>query len=108
LQAAPQRPACPATGVLLQLIGEGSDQQIATEAERRSGAMQLAPSKPQFVCRPIHELGNLAVDLGYVRAAQSVGPVAVLTGNGRRLAKPLASRGVVDRWFHTLAGSAMR
>jgi len=31
---------------LLQLIGEGSDQQIATEPLRRSGAMQLPPSKP--------------------------------------------------------------
>ena len=32
LQAAPQRPARPAMGALLQLMGEGSDQQIATEA----------------------------------------------------------------------------
>src|SRR5215472_7060845 len=32
LQAAPQRPTRPAMGALLQLIGEGSDQQIATEA----------------------------------------------------------------------------
>src|SRR5215471_16828224 len=32
VQAAPQRPARPAMGALLQLIGEGSDQQIATEA----------------------------------------------------------------------------
>src|SRR6516225_3306754 len=32
LQAAPQRPARPAIGALLQLMSEGSDQQIATEA----------------------------------------------------------------------------
>jgi hypothetical protein len=32
LQAALQRPARPAMGALLQLIGDGSDQQIATEA----------------------------------------------------------------------------
>src|SRR6516165_11964943 len=32
LQAAPQRPARPALGALLQLMGEDSDQQIATEA----------------------------------------------------------------------------
>jgi hypothetical protein len=33
-------------GSLLQLMGEGSDQQIATEPERRSSAMQLAPGNP--------------------------------------------------------------
>ena len=82
LQAAPQRPARPAMGSLLQLIGEGSDQQIATEPERRSGAMQLPPGKPQFVRRPIHQFGDLAVDLGDVRPARSVGPVAASTGDG--------------------------
>src|SRR6516225_5092070 len=41
LQASLQRPARPTMGLLLQLIGEGSDQQIATEPLRRSGAMQL-------------------------------------------------------------------
>src|SRR6516225_6785464 len=47
LKASPQSPARPAMDPLLQLIGEGSDQQIATEPLRRSGAMQLPPSKPQ-------------------------------------------------------------
>jgi hypothetical protein len=28
-------------------MGEGADQQIATEPLRRAGAMQLAPGKPQ-------------------------------------------------------------
>ena len=32
LQTAPQRPARPAMGALLQLMSEGSDQQIATKA----------------------------------------------------------------------------
>jgi len=31
LQAAAQCPACPASSTLLRLMGEGSDQQIATE-----------------------------------------------------------------------------
>ena len=64
LQASPQSPARPAVDPLLQLIGEGSDQQIATEPLRRSGAMQLPPGKPQFVRRPIHQFANLAVHLG--------------------------------------------
>jgi len=40
LQTAPQRWAGATFGSLLQLMGEGSDQQIATEARRWSGAMQ--------------------------------------------------------------------
>src|SRR5215469_7054280 len=50
LQAAPQRPARPTMGALLQLIGEGSDQQIATEPRRWVGAIRPAPSQPQIVC----------------------------------------------------------
>jgi hypothetical protein len=46
LQAAPQRPAHAAIALLLQLIGEGADQQIATEPERRPGAIRLPPGKP--------------------------------------------------------------
>ena len=41
LQALPQHAAGPAISLLLQLIGEGSDQQIATEARRRSGVVKL-------------------------------------------------------------------
>ena len=63
-------------GSLLQLIGEGSDQQIATEPARRFGAIQLPLGKPQFVRRPIHQFGNLPVHLGDVRIARSVSPVA--------------------------------
>src|SRR5262249_61348907 len=72
-------------GSLLQLIGERSDQQIATEPQRRSGAIQLLPGKPQFVRRPIHQAGNLAVDLGDVRITRSVGLVAVSTWNRRKI-----------------------
>ena len=59
LQPAPQSPARPAMDPLLQLIGEGSDQQIATEPLRRSSAMQLPPGKPQFVRRPIRQFGKI-------------------------------------------------
>jgi len=86
-------------GSLLQLIGEGSDQQITTEPTRRSGAIQLPPGKPQFVRRPIHQFGDLVVHLGDVRIARSVGPVPASTGNGRK---------IVNWWFHAFAGSAMR
>ncbi|HEY1432954.1 MAG TPA: hypothetical protein VGF39_15205 [Stellaceae bacterium] len=70
--------------------------------------MQLAPGKPQFLRRPIDQLGNLAIDLSDVRISRPVGPGAASTGNGRRLARALASRSVVDWRFHTLAGWAMR
>ena len=86
-------------GSLLQLIGERSDQQIATEPQGRSGAIQLLPGKPQFVRRPIHQAGNLAVDIGDVRITRSVGLVAVSTWNRRK---------IVNWRFHALAGSAMR
>ena len=70
--------------------------------------MQLPPGKPQFVRRPIRQLGNLPVHLGDIRIARSVGPGAWSTGNGRRLARVLASQSGVGWRFHTLAGSAMR
>src|SRR6516165_4727685 len=108
LQPALQGPARPAMDPLLQLIGEGSDQQIATEPLRWSGAMQLTPGKPQFVRRPIHQFGNLAVDLGDVRPARPISPLAASSGNERRLARVLASRSVVDWGLHALAGAAMR
>jgi hypothetical protein len=92
----------------LQLIGEGSDQQIATEPLRRSGAMQLPPSKPQFARRSIRQFGNLPVHFGDTRVARSLGPGACSTGNGRRLARVLASRRIVNWRFHALGGSPMR
>jgi hypothetical protein len=107
-QAAPQCPACPAGSTLLELMGEGSDQQIAAETPRRAGAMHLPPDKPQFGCRPIEQLANLAVELGDICIARSLAPVAEATGNGRRLARAMASRRVVGRRRHTLPGSLMR
>src|SRR5438477_4822763 len=65
LQAALQCPAGSAIALLLELMNEGSDQQIATEPLRRFGAMQLAPPKAQFLRRPMRQFGNLAVDLGH-------------------------------------------
>jgi hypothetical protein len=49
LQAALQSPAGSAIALLLQLVSEGSDQQIATNPKRRFGAMQLAPGKPELL-----------------------------------------------------------
>src|SRR5215471_20025246 len=92
LYAAPPCPARPASSTLLQLMGEGSDQQIATEPLRRARAMQLAPCKPQFLRRAIEQFGNLTVDLGDVLTARSARAVAASTGNRRRLVRMLASR----------------
>jgi hypothetical protein len=89
-------------------MDEGSDQQIAAEAGRRAGAMQLAPRQPQFWCRPIEQLGNLMVGLGEIRTARSAAPVAEATRNGRQLVRVLASRRVVGWRRHALAGPAMR
>jgi hypothetical protein len=93
---------------LLQFIGEPPDDQIAAEAQRRSSAMQCPPDMPQLLCRPIDQSGNLAIKLGQVRVSQSVLPAAVWTEDGRRLARVLASRSVMDWRFHRLAGSAIR
>jgi hypothetical protein len=66
-EAAPQRQAHFAIGSLLQIIGEGSDEQIATEAWRWIGAMQLAPGQPQIVCRLTRQSGNLAFNVSGCR-----------------------------------------
>ena len=107
-EASPQRGAQTTMGALLQLIGEGSDQQIATEAQRWPGAMQIAPGKPQIVCRPIDQFGNFDVDRGPTRLSCSIVPLAASTGHGRRPASVLASRSIVGRGFHALPGAAMR
>jgi hypothetical protein len=95
-------------GVLLQLIGEPPDDQIATEAQGRSGVMQCPPGTPQLLCRPIDQSDNLAIKLGPVPILMSVLPAAVWTETGGRLARVLASRSIVDWGFHRLAGSATR
>jgi hypothetical protein len=68
-------------GALLQIIGKGSDHQIATETRRWSGAMQLPPGKPQILRRSIDEPGNVACELGAVCTTQSVVAIAAATGN---------------------------
>ena len=95
-------------GALLQLVGEPPDDQIATEAQGRSGVMQCPPGTPQLLCRPIHQPGDFAIKPRQVRASQTVVSVAVWTETRGRLVRVLASRCNVDRRFHRLAGSAMR
>ena len=95
-------------GALLQLIGQPPDDQIATKAQRWSSVMQCPPGTPKLLCRPIDQSGNLAIKLGQVQFSQSGLPADVWTENGRRLARVLASRSVMDWRFHRLAGSAMR
>jgi len=108
-QAALQGAGWTALGALLQLIGEASDDQIATEAQRRSGVMQCPPRTPQLLCRPIDQSGNLAgFKLGQVPVSKSVVPDVDWTETGGRLARVLASRSVVNWRFHRFAGSAMR
>jgi hypothetical protein len=107
-KAALQRAAWAAMGALLQLIGEPPDDQIATEAQRRSAVMQCPPYTPQLLCRPIDQSGNLAIKLGQVPVSRSVVSAVVGAETAGRLARVLASRSVVNCRFHTLAGSAMR
>jgi hypothetical protein len=95
-------------GALLQLIGEPPDDQIATEAQRWSSVMQCPPGTPQLLCRPIDQSRDFAIKLGQVQFSQSVLPAAVWTEDGRRLARVLESRSVMDWRFHRLAGSAIR
>ena len=107
-KAALQGAARAARGALLQLIGEPPDNQIATEAQGRSGVMQCPPGTPQLLCRPIDQSGDFAIKTGQVRVSQSVLPGVDWTETGGRLARVLASRSVVEWRFHRFAGSAMR
>src|SRR5215831_9794637 len=68
-------------------MSKGSDQQIATETRRWYGAMQLPPSKPQFLRRSIDEPGNVAFELGGVcttRSVDAVDAAALLFGGSNR------------------------
>src|SRR6478736_10384417 len=107
-KAALQCAARAAKGALLQLIGEPPDDQIATEAQRRSGVIQPPPGAPQLRCRAIDQPGDFAINLGQVLVAKPVLSGVVWDETGERLARALASRSIVDWRFHTLAGSAMR
>ena len=108
LQATPQCPAGSAIALLLELVSEGSDQQIATEPLGWFDTMQSAPGKAQIVRRPMQQFGNLAVDLGHNSNPRIKIRVAASTPNGGRPARVLAGRSVVAWRFHALAGSAMR
>jgi hypothetical protein len=108
LQAALQCEARAAMRALLQFIGEPPNDQITTKAQRRSSVMQCPPDMPQLLCRPIDQSRDFAIKLGQVQFPQSVVPADVWTEDGRRLARVLASRSVMDWRFHRLAGSAMR
>jgi hypothetical protein len=93
---------------LLQLMGKGSDQEIATEAQRRAGVVKLTPSEPQLRCRSIEQAGDFGFDIPRVRVSCAIVPVAASKNNGPRLARVLASRRIVDYTLHALAGVAMR
>ena len=95
-------------GALLQLIGQPPDDQIATEAQRRSGVMQRPPGAPQLLCRAIDQPGDFTINLGQGLVAKSVPSGVVGTETGERLARTLASRNIVNWRFHRLTGSAMR
>ena len=97
-----------AMGALLQLIGEPSDDQIATEAQRRSGVMQCPPRTPQLLCRLTDQPDDFAIKFCQRRTSPPVLPAVVGTGTAGRLARVLASRSVVNWGFHRFAGSAMR
>ena len=93
---------------LLQFIGKGSDQQIATEAQRRVGAVKLTPGKPQLRCRSIGQAGDFGFDIARVRVSCAIVLVAASIGNRRRPARVLASRRIVNSRFHALAGPSTR
>ena len=108
LQAALQCPAGSAMALLLELMNEGSDQQIAAEPLGWFDTMQLAPGKAQIVRRPMQQFGNLAVDIGHNSNPRIKLRVAASTRNGGRPARVLAGQSVVAWRFHALAGSVMR
>src|ERR1700732_3642344 len=107
-KVAPQCAARAAMGALLHLIGEPPDDQIATEAQRRSGVIQPLPGAPQLLGRAIDQPGDFAINLGQVLVVRRVPSGVVCTESGERLARALASRSIVDWRSHRLAGSPMR
>jgi hypothetical protein len=107
-KAALQGAARAAVGAVLQPIGEPPDDQITTEAQRRSGVMQCPPRTPQLLCRPIDQSGDFAIKFCQGQTSQPVLPAIVCTETTGPLARLLASRSVVNWRFHRIAGSAMR
>ena len=80
-KAALQGAAGAAMGALLQLIGQPPDDQIATEAQRRSAVIQCPPGAPQLLCRAIDQPGDFTINLGRGLVAKSVASGVVLGGN---------------------------
>src|SRR6202035_4266192 len=106
-KAALQCAARAAMGAQLQLIGETSDDQIATEPQRRSGVIKCPPGTPQFLCRLTGQPGDFAIKLSQIPISRSVFS-AIVGGETRgRLARVLASRSVVKSGFHRLARAAV-
>jgi hypothetical protein len=70
--------------------------------------MQLAPGKPQLLCRSIEQAGDLSFDIAPAQLSCSVVAVAAPNGNRRWPATVLASRRILNCRFHALAGSATR
>jgi hypothetical protein len=103
-----QREVGAAMGALLQFVGKASDDQITTDPKRRFGAMQLAPGKPQLLCRSIEQAGDFGFDIAQARLSCAVVAVAAPTRNGRRSASVPASRRIMDCRRHAFAGSATR
>ena len=108
-KAALQPAARAPMGALLQLIGEPPDDQIATEAQGRSGVMQCPPGTPQLLCRPIDQPGDFAVKPGRVRASQTVVSAAVWTETRGRLVRgrfvrPFPASGPVSAFSPKPAG----
>ena len=108
LKAAPQCPGRPASSTLLQLMGVGADQKIATEPLRGAGAMQFAPCKPQFLRRAIEQIDKSPSISATCLLAGRLVRLPPRPGIRRRLARVLASRCVVGWRPHALTGSAMR
>src|SRR6202011_3763752 len=106
LQAALQGAAPAAMGALLQLIGEPPDDQIATEAQRRSGVIKCPPRTPQLLCGLTDQSGDFAIKFCQRHTSQPL--LSAVECTAGPLARALASRSVVEWRFHRFAGSAMR
>src|SRR6202045_3685159 len=97
--AALQSAARAAMGAQLQLIGEASDDQIATEPQRRSGVIKCPPDTPQFLCRRPGPPRDFANKLGRRLISRSVFSAMVGGETRGRLPSVLASRSVVEWGF---------
>src|SRR5262249_39457763 len=108
LQASAQRGARSAMRVLLLVIGEASDDQIATEAGRRLGPMQLVPGQPQLRCRSLDQCGDFGFDFCKAGGSRSIVWLDAAIMNWRWLATVSASRSLIGMRFHAPGGEPMR